>query len=144
MFTDSAVILPAMLCLSGQSKGLLVLLCILVVMMRVGGAHVHFCFDGSEPPASLHLDGDGGLHHLDDHHDGSSAHDAVAGVQHSDLDVNLVTDVLLKKTGGLDSLVLLFTFALTLFLFPLIRRLLPSATLLPASSRRAHLRPPLR
>ncbi|WP_420465418.1 hypothetical protein [Panacagrimonas sp.] len=41
---------------------LLVLLCALLLVMRVGGAHLHLCFDGSEPPVAVHLL-DAGLHH---------------------------------------------------------------------------------
>lgn len=78
-----------------QSKFFIALLCIFVVMMRVGGAHVHFCFDGSEPPATVHMDSDEGLHHADEG-------------AHTDLDVSLSGDTLIKKFDlNLQSLLLL-------------------------------------
>lgn len=40
---------------------LLTLLCVLL-LLRVEGAHLHLCFDGNEPPASIHLL-DLGIHH---------------------------------------------------------------------------------
>lgn len=43
---------------------LLVPLCALLLVMRVGGAHLHLCFDGSEPPVAVHLLY-AGLHHAE-------------------------------------------------------------------------------
>lgn len=43
---------------------LLALLCALLLVMRVGGAHLHLCFDGSEPPVAVHLL-DAGMHHAE-------------------------------------------------------------------------------
>lgn len=83
---------------------LLSLLCIAVLVMRVGGAHLHLCFDGSEPPASLHFEDAG---HHPDHH-----------VAHDDVDVSLLADAL-TKTGklGLDlPLLLLAAFCLSFLL----------------------------
>ena len=68
---------------------LLALACLTLLFMQMGGAHLHLCFDGKEPPASLHLaDSD---HHAD-HHGGHHA----AGEAHSDLDVPLAGDALTK------------------------------------------------
>jgi hypothetical protein len=67
-----------------QSRFLIALLCIFVVTMRIGGAHVHFCFDGSEPPATLHMSSDEGSHHEDE-------------AAHTDMDVSLSGDTLIKK-----------------------------------------------
>jgi hypothetical protein len=85
---------------------LIAALCLALVVLRVGGIHLHLCLDGSEPPISYHVV-DSGIHHLDEHD---------AGESHSDRDMALADDVLLKKTAkAQDSL--LFLFALTLLLF---------------------------
>jgi len=49
-----------------------------------GGAYAHLCFDGKEPPVSVHMEMMGG--HLD-HHDGEP---------HQDADVNLLQSVVAK------------------------------------------------
>jgi hypothetical protein len=64
---------------------LLTLLCALLLATRLGGAHLHLCFDGSEPPASLHLT-DIGLHHGE----------FDAGSEHQDQDIALADEVLAK------------------------------------------------
>ena len=126
-----------MLRLRGQSKVLLSLLCMMVVMMRLSGAHMHFCLDGSEPPASLHLD-DADLHHLDEH-----GHVDDTAASHSDVDVSLIVDAVLKKAAtSLDLLVLLVSFALVLGLISAVRLAPVYSEFLPPI--RAHLRPLLR
>ena len=82
---------------------LLALACLTLLFMQMGGAHLHLCFDGNEPPASVHLtDGD---HHAD-HHGGHHA----TGEVHSDLDVPLANDVLTKPAKlSLDLPLLLLT-----------------------------------
>jgi hypothetical protein len=121
-----------MLRFRAQSKALLVLLCIFVVMMRVSGAHMHLCFDGSEPPATLHMDNDQGLHHTNDR-------------SHSDADVSL-DDTLVKKFDlGFDSQVLLATLFLLIAIVPLVTLSRIRFDLLPhLHSQRAFIRPPLR
>lgn len=111
-------------------------LCLALVVLRIGGVHLHLCFDGSEPPISYHV-ADSGIHHLDEHE---------AGETHSDRDMALGEDVLLKKPAkAQDSLLFLFAFALLLFLRS------RSAGPRPAASRPfrlqrsfSWLRPPLR
>ncbi len=52
-------------------------------------SHVHYCFDGQEPPASVHLvDGPEHDHELPGHHDGAEEHD--------DLDVDVPNQALAK------------------------------------------------
>lgn len=38
---------------------LFVLLCVLLLLPRVGGPHLHLCLDGSGPAVTVHLEGDG-------------------------------------------------------------------------------------
>lgn len=52
-------------------------------------SHVHYCFDGSEPPAAVHL-ADSTAHH---HEDAAHADD---GTEHDDLDVDVQSQVLAK------------------------------------------------
>ena len=68
------------------------------------GVHVHLCFDGSEPPASVHA---GGSERLDHH----------VGGEHHDVDVEPVGE-LLAKSGKLDLPVLALVAALLLLLLP--------------------------
>src|SRR5689334_14340036 len=98
-----------MLRLGPKAKILLGVLCILVVAMRTAGAHLHLCFDGSEPPASVHFDGDGLAHHDDEHANAPAE-------QHSDVDISLIADALVKL-GTVDLDLLGLHAALSLLLF---------------------------
>lgn len=82
---------------------LLVVACVAILAMRVTGVHLHLCLDGQEPAQSLHWS-DGGVH-------GNEAH--VAGT-HSDVDLSLLGEALVKKLpSGFDMPALLaFVFAL--------------------------------
>lgn len=108
----------------------------MLVGLRIAGTHLHLCYDGSEPPVSLHV-ADSGSHHGEAH--------AEPADSHVDRDVAMTGDYVAKKPAGdllLPFLVLVFAFALlaptrTRGLLPEYRSLLP----LPA---RAHLRPPSR
>lgn len=81
---------------------LAVLLCLALIMVRVGGAHLHLCFDGTEPPASYHAFDDSVHHELPD-----------VSVMHQDADVAL-SGVMYSKPGKSagDLYVLLFAIAL--------------------------------
>jgi hypothetical protein len=61
--------------------------------VRLGGIHMHLCFDGQEPPASLHVEHEHG--HDDYHHSDGS---------HQDQDVDLLAQAFFKKAdlGELD------------------------------------------
>ena len=124
---------------------LLALICAAVLWARAGGAHLHLCFDGSEPPASVHLSA--GAHHADGHagfHEHHGDHDA--GEVHNDLDVPLADSPLAKPGKLVQDLPLFLLAAVALFAFlgsprqrPRFREppaLLPWALL--------HLLPPLR
>jgi hypothetical protein len=65
-----------------------------LIVARVSGTHLHLCFDGSEPRASIHLGEDG---EADLHFGAQSPHD--------DLDVSLVANVVVKlAAAGVDLL----------------------------------------
>ncbi len=55
---------------------LLAVLCALLLLVRVDGAHLHLCLDGAEPPLSLHAVD------MQLHHEGE-----VASVPHFDVDL---------------------------------------------------------
>ena len=76
----------------------LTLLCVALLAGRVSGAHVHLCFDGTEPPSSFHLF-DNGMHH--------AAPDLSA--LHADVDVSLAGDLLSKNKSGYDLPLLLLS-----------------------------------
>lgn len=76
--------------------GLLLCIGLALLFARTGGAHLHLCFDGGEPPRSLHLTD---ANHLLDHH--ADTHAQAQDAVHSDLDVPLFDD-LLTKTGKLS------------------------------------------
>lgn len=83
--------------------------------MRAGSVHVHFCTDGSEPAASLHV-GDDGIHDLQ--------HPRGADVDSSlfDSDVSVPGDTLVKKVDAdLDLPAVAIVFALLLFLVAVLR-----------------------
>lgn len=73
-----------------------------VLMTRLSGIHLHLCFDGQEPPASIHVADDpahNDAHHLEEHH--------------TDKDVE-VFDAVLTKSKGLADLPILLVAGLLL------------------------------
>lgn len=113
---------------------LLVTACVAILAMRVTGVHLHLCFDGQEPAQSLHWT-DAGIHE-------SEAHVAST---HSDVDLSLFGDALIKKLpSGFDLPALLgFVFALfTLSLVPVSHR--PDRAQVHSKSRDRYFQPPLR
>ena len=89
-----------------RTRSIIVIMCLALVALRVGGVHLHLCLDGSEPPVSYHL-ADSGIHH-DEH---------PAGETHSDRELAAAEDLLLKKPGAsFDTSMLVFALALLLFL----------------------------
>lgn len=112
----------------------LVLLCAMFLAVRVGGSHLHLCYDGAEPLASLHLVDDG-LHH--------GAPDADAG--HQDADVPVAAEGLVKA-AKLDfdlPLLLLTSLLLWSWLRPT-QQPAPGYRNPPAPAAGRYLRPPLR
>jgi len=118
---------------------LLVMACIAMLVMRLGGVHQHLCFDGSEAPSALHFV-DGGLHHVDSGH-GASIDDSF---HHHDVEVSAADDGV-TQLPSLDLPVLALLIAVSLLL-PLGRRngLRPARLYTRLSPSPLHLRPPLR
>jgi hypothetical protein len=119
-----------------QSRFLIATLCVVMLVLRVSGLHVHLCMDGTEPPMSFHVE-DAGIHHLDE---------ASAGDEHADRDFSLASDVVVKKPqAGLDLTLAAAFCALLLFMLARPRKLFAFPSL-PAKVRsaRTRLRPPLR
>lgn len=118
---------------------LLVLACIAVLVMRLGGVHQHLCFDGSEAPSALHFV-DGGLHHLE-----TAGGDLISDdVHHHDVEVSAADDGV-TKLPSLDLPVLALLIAVSLLLPPARRSgqrpAGPATRLAPPP---LHLRPPSR
>lgn len=114
---------------------LLTLMCVMLLMVRVAGPHLHLCFDGQEAPASFHVL-DIGLHHTAGH-----------GAPHQDTDVSLAVDGV-SKTGKSISFgdlpVVLLAALLIWILFQTPRRFLLPMLPAVAPARPAFLLPPLR
>jgi hypothetical protein len=72
---------------------------------RLTGAHLHLCFDGSEPPLTLHTADSAHV----DHHAGDSSH-------HEDMDVEPLGDLLAKSA----QLVMLAVLAAAILLLALL------------------------
>jgi len=114
---------------------LLALFCALLLASRMGGAHLHLCFDGSEPPVSFHA------FDIDLHHG-----EPQTATPHQDADVGVVGEVLAKLlTADLDlpPLLLAALIGLTLLWSPRARPEFaePRAA---ATAAALYLRPPLR
>jgi len=128
------VILKPML-RSRYKKILLIVTCIAMLAMRVSGVHLHYCFDGSEPPVSLHLVSD------------ANAHDTIAEssqVKHVDTDVSSDADPIAKK-GDVDPGVWALVLAFVICTMVASRQIAFSfESLLPVSTFRAYILPPLR
>jgi hypothetical protein len=115
-----------------HSRLLIVLACLALVSLRVAGLHLHLCFDGSEPPVSLHLVA-GDSHHADE----------PDGITHDDQDLKVADDYLLKKPGSDSDLSLLaLCVALLLFFLPRLLALLPRSAPPPAPRALRHFRLP--
>ena len=93
--------------LSPTIRAYLLLLGLAILAMPSQSGHLHFCFDGQEPPVSVHMD-DMGVPHTQ--HELSNPH--------SDAELSLTNNVVIKKIeGGLD--VPIKFFAATLILLTL-------------------------
>lgn len=107
--------------------------------MRVGAVHVHFCADGSEPAASVHV-GDDGIHDLD-HPKGVGLDSTL-----SDSDLSVPGDTLVKKFDtDFDLPTIAVAFTLLLFFVAVVRSVpVDWGPSLVRVSDPTRLRPPLR
>ena len=69
---------------------MLLMACLALLLGQLSGAHLHLCFDGQEPPATLHLIEDEGAH---------NPH-AAMGRAHFDADLGLFSSALEKKSSS--------------------------------------------
>jgi hypothetical protein len=79
------------------------------------GAHGHFCFDGQEPPISVHMHLDG--YEVHDHH-ADEMHDHHPDEVHQDADIELTQSALTKLSKIDLGLILLAALALALLIPP--------------------------
>lgn len=110
---------------------LILLLSVTLLITRIAGTHLHLCFDGMEPPVSLHV--------LDvDSHDVTTA-------AHDDRNVELPGAALAKVSSWMvDALFLIAAFSCLLLLSDSRRHPLPIIRLTPFLESVRLLRPPLR
>lgn len=106
-------------------------LCIALLAVRFGGAHLHLCLDGQEAVSAVHI-GDDSLDH----------NQAESGPVHQDYDVDLISNPVGKFAKTDFSLLALF-FVVTLLLLTG-RRVepLPRQPVLRGFNQPARLRPP--
>jgi hypothetical protein len=83
---------------------LVLLLCGLTLLLQICGAHLHLCFDGQEPPVTLHLL-DSGAEHVDvgasaPHHDENVAAESSALRKTFALDLGILPALLALFTLG--------------------------------------------
>lgn len=111
---------------------LLLLLCVTLLGTRIGGMHLHLCFDGQEPPASLHmLD-------LDVQHEAPGI-----DAPHQDADLVLGENGLVKFVKSMVELPVLLLALLLVWRAPAVRLHRPRRTLdVPAPLSSFSLRPP--
>ena len=115
-------------------RWLLTLLCVALLLARVGGAHVHLCYDGNEPAASFHLLDDANTPH----------HDNLSMVS-TERDVNVGIGSELSPKTAFDSAFLFAFVAISFMLLDLKRqRFKPAFDLRVAGSTPDSLRPPMR
>jgi hypothetical protein len=121
--------------LAPVARYVLWLLCAVILITRISGAHMHLCFDGTEPLVSVHAE--------------ESRHDVgheLSNRGHSDLEVSLGGDALFKKTFVAGDLTIALLAALAVLMIgaidtPKVARPRASPVLL---SRAFLLHPPLR
>lgn len=106
-----------------------------VLTVRASDTHLHLCFDGLEPPTSVHF-ADASVHH-DEQHDTE---------QHADRDFDPFVGLLLKHGGSDADLALPTCVLAAVLLLPPASSIVPaaSASLPPDTGTSFHLRPPLR
>lgn len=115
-------------------RNLLLALCGILLLIRISGVHEHLCFDGREPPVSIHLL-DSGIEHGTDH--GHASHD--------DQNVDDSSKTLVKSTYADVALDILALVLVLVIVIPVARRLwFDGSDDRPRSLAPHFLRPPLR
>jgi hypothetical protein len=116
---------------------LTLILCIALLAVRVGGAHLHLCLDGQEPASAVHVGGD------------SLIHDQLEnGPAHQDYDVDLISNPL-GKFAKVDFSLFALILAVTLLLLtgrrtePVLQQVFLRAFTPPARLRPPSCGPPL-
>lgn len=113
-----------------------------MLILRMTGAHEHFCFDGMEPPVSIHFNDDAGMHDTD-----AGSSQLTADQPHTDVDVSLLGEALVKKLdANLDLPAIVSSILFVLFVVSAVVVGTPNRhnPLLRLSAARAHIRPQLR
>lgn len=120
---------------SRSARFLLWAVVLAVLTVRASDTHLHLCFDGQEPPTTVHF-ADASVHHDEAH----------GGENHADKDLDPFVGLLLKH-GATDSDLALPTcvLAAVLLLPPVSNTVPPAPDSLPADLGPSfHWRPPLR
>lgn len=112
-------------------KSLFWALCIVLLVVRFGGAHWHLCYDGNEQPRALHI-GEMDVGELDA---------AEASGEHVDADLNLVESGLAKYFKSMHELPALLAAIVLLFFLPVRRSGTPPLPLVPLPSSSLHHHP---
>ncbi len=120
---------------SRSARFLLWAVVLAVLTVRASDTHLHLCFDGQEPPTTVHF-ADASVHH-DEAHDGEN---------HADKDFDPLVGLLLKHGGTDSDLALPTCVVAAVLLLPPVSDAVPAAPhSLPADvGPPLHLRPPLR
>lgn len=114
-----------------STTALVYLLLFVLLALRIGGAVSHYCFDGLEPPVSIHFDNlSGHVEHADD-------------VGHTDVEKQVLADNLLSKIFEVDSMLVILAL-IVVMLFPLGNAQSYSQLALYHPSRAKNFQPPLR
>lgn len=121
---------------SGYRRLMLWALVLTVFTVRASDTHLHLCFDGQEPPTSVHF-ADASVHD-DDHHPTDDSH--------ADQDLDPFVGMLLKSAGTDPDVALPVSVIALVLLLPLPRDavLVPSEPEPVAADPPFYLRPPLR
>jgi hypothetical protein len=110
------------------------------VIARLTGAHLHMCFDGSEPLAQLHVSDTAGV----DHHAAESDHHAAVSQTHDDVDVDMLGSVLAKNAKFDLPAIVLAASCLALIYVAVVRQPVPTNVWQPPPRPPRYLRPLLR
>jgi hypothetical protein len=118
------------------------------IVARLTGAHLHMCFDGSEPLAQLHVSDTAGVdHHADEsdhHHIASVDHPSVATQAHEDVDVDMLGSMLAKNAKFDLPVIALAAWCLAFFYVAVVRQPVPTNVRQPPRRPPRYLRPLLR